>query len=168
VPSPVRLSRRGALRLAGNTIGGLAVAGLLGGCTGRGSPEPPDAVADALAALWDGEQALVARYEQVLGTFPALATRLEGVRDDHRAHADAVRALLDSRRPPTATPAAPSASPSLGAVPATRTAALANLASAETAAASAAVAVCLLAEGDTAALLASVAACESSHLVVLR
>ena len=152
----------------GRSAGGLAVAGVLAGCTGRGTPEPPDPVTEALAALWAGEQTLVARYEQVLGQFPALASRLEGMRDDHRAHAAAVRSLLDGRRSPTATPGAPDTSPSLGAVPRTPAAALADLAGAETAAAAAAVAACLLARGDTAALLASVAACESSHLVVLR
>lgn len=172
LPQP-RLTRRRALHLVGGSAGagllstGLLSAGLLSGCTSAGDAPERDAVSDALAALWAGERRLVDRYEAVLGRFPALAPRLAPVRDDHLAHADALRSVLDARRSPTASASA-SAVASPPAVPATAAAALADLAGAETAAASACTSACLRAQGDAAALLASIAACEASHLVVLR
>jgi hypothetical protein len=167
-PAQLPLTRRRALHLLGGSAGaGLLGTGLLSGCTAAGDAPEPDAVADALAALWAGERRLVDRYEAVLGRFPALAPRLASVRDDHLAHADALRSVLEARRSPTAGVSA-SATAGPPAVPATAAAALAELAGAEAAAASASTSACLRAQGDAAALLASIAACEASHLVVLR
>ncbi|HEV7756047.1 MAG TPA: hypothetical protein VGO94_09345 [Mycobacteriales bacterium] len=171
MPSPAPLPRRALLRLAGRSAGVVVLAssaGALVSCTGRDSAPEPDRATEALAALWAGERALVARYRQTHARFPALRPVLGGVLADHVAHAAALRAALD--RAPAASTAspAPGTSPSARPVPATAAAALADLVRAETAAAAAASHACLLAGGDTAALLASVAACEASHLVVLR
>jgi hypothetical protein len=170
-PLPRRnLARRDLLRLAAGTAGAAALGGLAA-CTAADPVPAPDPVADALGRLLAGEEAMVARYAQVIDRFPALARRLTGVRADHTAHAQALRDVLAARRgtvpaPSASASAAPAASPRP--VPSTVAAALADLTRAEVAAAAAATAACLLGEGDTAALLASVAACESSHLVVLR
>jgi hypothetical protein len=162
VSSP-SVPRRAVLRLAGASVAAIAVAGCI---PGRDDPPERDPVAEAVAAVWAGEQALIARYAQVLDRFPALTGRLGGLRDDHVAHAAALRAVLDARRPATGSPSPSATSPRP--VPATPAAALAELVGAESAAAAAAAAACLLDSGDAAALLASVSACESSHLVVLR
>ena len=166
--SPVPLPRRTLLRLAGGSAGAVVLAsaaGALAGCTGGDSVPVPDRTSEAIAALWAGEQALVARYRQVHARFPALLPVLGGVLADHAAHADALRAVLP---PSLSDTPSPDASASARPVPATRAAALAELAGAERAAEAAARDACLLAGGDTAALLASIAACEGSHLVVLR
>jgi hypothetical protein len=139
--------------------------GALAACTGGDAAPVPDRTTEAIAALWAGEQALVARYRQVHARFPALRPVLRGALADHVAHTDALRAVLG---PSTASPAPSGPRPSVAPVAATPAAALADLAGAERAAAAAATAACLLAGGDTAALLASVAACEASHLVALR
>jgi hypothetical protein len=164
----VPVPRRTVLRLAGAGAGAVSLGALAGCIAGSGRDPQPDPVADALDRVWAGEEALVARYRQVIARFPALAARLDGVLADHVAHASAVRAVRDARRSPTPSASASASTRPPRAVPATAAAALADLAGAESAAAAAATAACLAADGDTAALLASVAACESSHLVVLR
>ena len=169
VPPTAPVPRRTVFRLAGAGAGA-AWMGALAGCIPGSAREPRrDPVVESLGLVWAGEEALVARYRQVIGRHPALGSRLAGALADHVAHAAAVRSLLDARRSPAPSPSASaSGRPHTRPVPATAAAALADLAGAETAAATAATAACLAADGDTAALLASVAACETSHLVVIR
>jgi hypothetical protein len=171
VPSPVPLPRRTLLRLAGGSAGAVVLAstaGVLAGCTGPDSTPEPDRTSEAVAALLAGEAALATRYRQVQARHPALRPVLRGVLADHVAHAAALRAVLPQPVPTEPSPSALSPSALSRTVPATPAAALADLARAERAAASAATDACLLAGGDTAVLLASVAACEASHVVVLR
>jgi len=144
--------------------GGLALSGCGPLLTGQDEQTIPAAAPDALEPLLRTELALLAGYDAAIAAFPALTGWLRGVRADHAAHAQALRARLDPRRSKQIPPAA---APTPATVAATTPAALAALAAAERAAAGQATAACLAATGERAALLASIAASETSHLVVV-
>jgi hypothetical protein len=121
----------------------------------------PPAKPDPLEPLLIAELALVAGYDAVIAKFPAAA--LKAIRDEHRQHAQALRARLDPRRqlavPPDAPPPAVDA--------ATAAAAARKLAAAERDSAGRAAEACLTATGDLCALLASISASEAAHAEVL-
>jgi hypothetical protein len=116
--------------------------------------EPPPVLTGALAR----EDALVAGLEAALHGDSALGARLHPLRDDHSAHAAALRSALAAY--PTST-----ASPSSSTTPTAPT--LAALRAAEVAAARSAADDSLALQGADAALLASIAACEATHAEVL-
>jgi hypothetical protein len=147
-------SRRAVLRAA--LCGALAVA-TVAACD-SGEAEPPRQP-DPLTPFYLDAVALLARYETAIAAQPGLADRLGPLRDDHKAHVDALsREIGAPTRPPTpsATPPSPDDAGSLAA-----------LRGAEKDAAAAAHAACLAAPGYRSALLGSIAACRASHVEAL-
>jgi hypothetical protein len=116
--------------------------------------EPPPTLTGALAR----EDALVAGLDATLHGDSALGARLLPLRDDHSAHAAALRSALAAY--PTASP-----SPSPSAAPTAPT--LTALRAAELAAARSAAEDSLALRGADAALLASISACEATHAEML-
>jgi hypothetical protein len=124
----------------------------------------PPAEPDPLEPLLRAELALVAQYDEAIGKFASLAATLRPVREEHAAHALALRARLDPRRQQ----AVPESEPPTRALEgSSASAARAALAAAERKAVDRTTAACLAASGDQAALLASITASEAAHLVVL-
>jgi hypothetical protein len=118
-------------------------------------PQPPSYLVDALAAerrLVAGLTASAAAAEA--GSYRSLLTQLAA---DHRAHADAVAALLADY------PGAATGIPSPTSIPLTT----ARLRSAERRASAAAARRAAAHTGTTATLFASIAACEASHASLL-
>jgi hypothetical protein len=161
-----RYSRRAVLAAvvgaAGTALTGCGPGASFGGATATWYSGP-----DPLRPLLVGTIALAGRYDAVVAALPALAARLTPLREDHRAHVDALaRELGLAGRPlPSRTP---SAGPSGTAVPSDQAAALAALAAAEKAAQQDAVAACLAAPSYRALLLGTIAACRASHVEALR
>jgi hypothetical protein len=151
-------SRRSVLRAA---LGGVAAAVPLVGCD---DPEPASREQkgpDPLSQFYRDTAALLARFEAAISAVPSLADRLAPLRDDHRAHLDALAreigpGLDNPSAPPTATGA-----------PTDAATALTSLLAAEKEAAAAARAACLTAPSYRAALLGSIAAARASHAEVL-
>jgi hypothetical protein len=146
-------TRRAVLRAV---LGGALAAGPLAACTADKPAAPP--APDPLTPFYRATEALLARYEAVIAAQPDLADRLGPLRDDHRAH---VQALARELGFPSPAPAASGATqpPADGGV--------AALQAAEKEAAAAAYTACLTAPSYHAALLGSIAACRSSHVEVL-
>ena len=151
----VHLTRRSALASAG-----LA---LVTACTrGRrsGPPAAPDPDTVLTVAAVAREQALLARYDDVLSAAPALAGVLGPLRAEHAAHLVALGATDAAAASPAPTPA-PSASPA--AVQVLRQ----DLARLEREAAAGHASGAVAASRRLAPVLASLAASEASHLAVL-
>jgi hypothetical protein len=149
------LSRRAVLSAAGGSAL-LLVAGcdvLRGAVTAESSPDP-------LEPLLAGTLALLDRYDAALSAAPDLAERLGPIRDDHRAHADALAHLTGASPSRVAPSAAPSTTPD--------GADLSSLRDAETTGHTDAVNACLAAPADRAGLLGSIAACRATHVQALR
>jgi hypothetical protein len=130
---------------------GAAVAGLQPRRRPPAPPAPPQQLSDALAR----EQSLVAGLDAALPTRP----ELQQVRDDHVAHAAALRQAVARY------PAAASSPSSAGRRPAVDT--TAQLRAAELTAAKAAAAESAALAGADAALLASISASEATHAELL-
>jgi len=162
------------------------LAALLSACTTaprpRRSPAAPDPDLALIAAAVARERLLLAAYDAVLATTPALAAQLGPLRADHLVH---LAALGASPKPPLAAPGthslASSGAPVPGApaaraphphVPAARGAkgarTAAELPGLERRAAAAHAAAAVTCSRRLAPVLASLAASESSHEVVLR
>ncbi|MDQ1658788.1 MAG: hypothetical protein QOD41_3871 [Cryptosporangiaceae bacterium] len=159
---PPTLSRRAVLTAA--TAAGIAAA--TSACdrlTGSGAAAVPPAQPDPLEPLLAAELGLVAGYEAAIARFPGLAGKLGPIRDEHRKHAQAIRATLDPRRQT----AAPGDAKPAAAAGASAEAATAALAAEERAAAGRAAQACVTAGPERAALLASISASEAVHAVVL-
>lgn len=159
---PLRLRRRSVLGMAA------AAAIPLTGCTTQNEPVPtsspsatePDPSADlALQALVaDHERSLLAQYAATIAAHPSLASSLAPLAEQHQAHLDALQS------PPTPTTGNPAAS----SVPTEPTAAIAQLAAAERAAADERTSACEQAMAiDLTRLLALIAASEASHAEAL-
>lgn len=155
------LTRR-TLLAGGIALGAVALAAA--GCTSSpddssgGSPSPvdPDPDASVRQAVAEAEAAIIALYDAAIAAYPALAADLGAVRDEHRAHAEAMGIAV----------ASPSPSPP---APATRSAALAGLAEAERAAVLERTAACEASTGaDLARVTALIAASEAGHVEFLR
>lgn len=138
---------------------GSGLAGLLSACTParphRTVPAPPDPDLALSAAAAARERTLLAAYDSVLASTPALAAQLQPVRAEHLAHLFALGApaFQVAGHPPSASPRPPAA-PS---------AARARLAVHERRAAAAHAADALSASRRLAPVLASLAASEASH-----
>jgi len=144
----------GLASLAG--LGGLAALGGLAGC-GIGRPDPaPSPTPDALLPFLAATVALAAKYDAAIDAEPSLSARLTPLRDDHRAHVQALAREIGIPQP--------SGSPSASATPLNLQALLA----AERDAQKDAEKACLDGPGYRAALLGSIAACRASHQVALR
>jgi hypothetical protein len=143
-------------------VGGLAGLGGLAGCDGgRNDPEPappPDPLLPFLTAT----VALAARYDAAIEADPALSARLTPLRDDHRAHVQALAREIGTTQPSgspgVSAPSSASATPS----------GLPGLLAAERDAQKDAEKACLEGPGYRAALLGSIAACRASHQEALR
>jgi len=146
-------SRRVVLRAA---LGSAVALATLSAC-GSGEAETPPPP-DPLTPFYLDTVALLARYETVIAAEPDLADRLGPLRDDHKAHVDALYREIGA----PATPPQPSAT---GQPAGAET--LATLSAAEKEAAAAAHAACLSGPGYRAALLGSIAACRASHVEAL-
>jgi hypothetical protein len=157
-----RFTRRGLLRAGAAGAAGAAAGYALGGCglldrepEPAPSPDPLDPVRlDALhlAALCDA--AVVA--------YPALAARVNPIRDAHLAHAAELARATGASSPASAT-SAPAPAPSGG-----PKAALAELRAAEEKAQRTATDACLGAPASRAALVGSIVAACATHQEVLR
>lgn len=149
------LSRRAVLSAAGGgTL--LLVAGcdtLRRGVTAERSPDP-------LEPLLAGTLALLDRYDAAVAAAPDLAARLGPIRDDHRAHADAL-ARLTGASPTRLPPSAPTSAAPGGPV-------LPGLRAAERTGYADAINACMAAPADRAGLIGSIAACRATHLEALR
>lgn len=139
------------------------------GVGGLGTPPPPQPDVAVLRNAIAGEQTMIARYRAVLVAAPGLASSLDPLLDQHRAHLERLRArLVDPRAAASA-----SASPA-GTVPAdtaarlrTPAAARAYLRGAEDNAAQALLQHLAVASPSLAQLLASIAASEATHALLL-
>jgi len=153
------VSRRGLLRGLAAVVG-LVGAGSVAGCDLFGGSSGPgeDDLSPELVALLTQTVALGDAYDGAITRVPALAPRLTGLRDAHRAHAQALAQALV--RP------SPDAGTTDGATdPA---AALTELIDAETRGLEEARAACLAAPTRLAPLIGSIAAARACHLEVLR
>jgi len=168
----VPLGRRAVLG-AGLVGAGAAVA-ITSGCRLRvgDPPEPrrqaaPEPTADELALGRADVRAgqLAGLYAQAAGLRPDLAAVLRQLAADHSAHGTALKALLVSSSPTTAS--SPSGNPSPTSPPLSGTTLLSALAQAERSSTSAALADLAAVSPAAARLLASIAACSSAHLTVL-
>ncbi len=161
------LPRRAVLRLG--ATGALAT-GALAGCRIGGEPTPEPSP-HPLEVLVDGARALVDTYDTAIAQAPALAARLDPLRDDHRAHVAALLAAI-GRKPggtPTGSPSGTaSASPPAGTGGPDPAEVLHTLAAAEREAQRQSTAACVSLPGRYAALLGSITACRASHVEALR
>lgn len=113
--SPV--PRRSLLWLA---AGGPIAVGTLAACTA--SPQPPAPTAtpgkpDPQTSDLTAEQALVNRYDHTIRAHPTLAARLRPIRDQHQAHAAALRDLIGPAATRTSGPATRPSGSATGAAP---------------------------------------------------
>ncbi|WP_352244403.1 hypothetical protein [Actinoplanes sp. NBRC 103695] len=116
-------------------------------------PEP-----DPLQPVLDEARALAAAYDRLAAAQPDLSARITPLAEDHRAHAAELERLVG------ASPAA-STAPSAGTAPAGT---LAEMRTAEQAAARTANASARTAPADRAMLIGSIAACRATHVEALR
>ena len=154
-------SRRWVLRALGGTAMVGAMAGGLAGCDAvrslTGGHPPAPAGPDALAPFYAATVRLAERYNAVMAADNTLAQRLKFLRDNHRAHAEAMARVLIL---PSGTP---SGSASASASPDT----LEGLLAAEKAGAKEAFDASLTAPPWIAGLIGSIAACRATHVEVL-
>jgi hypothetical protein len=147
------VSRRTALA----ALGGSALL-LVTGCdpigAGTAAREP-----DPLEPLLAGTLDLADRYDAAITAAPQLTERLAPIRDDHRAHADALAKLIGAHPSPAPAGTDPSAGPDTDPLPLLR--------EAESAATDAAVTACLAAPAARAGLIGSIAACRATHKAAL-
>ena len=155
------MSRRGLLR-ATVAAAGLAGLGSVAGCDlfGGGGGSDEVVVAPEHAELLAGTVALADAYDEAITRVPSLTNRLTGLRDAHRAHAQALAKALAA---PTPQPAASTLGG--GSDPGATMAALAEL---ETQGMQAARAVCLSGPERLASLVGTIAAARACHLEVLK
>lgn len=131
-----------------------------------GTPPRPLPDVAVLTRAIVAETRLIARYQAVLARFPRLATALDPLLADHRAHLAGLRArLVPGAAQPSPSPSASSAASQP--VPAGQTAAVAYLGAAEDAAAAALLGRLAAASPSLAQLLASIAASEATHAAAL-
>lgn len=178
-------TRRGVLASTGLAAAGLAATGLglplLAGCKGVGAlgtpprPLPDVAVATSVIA---GERALIAQYGAVLRAMPGLAGTLRPLLAQHNEHLARLRSRLSvpAGAPEPTVPGGTStagggtstaASGSPPPVPATPTAALASLRTAENTASAALASHLTTVSPSFAQLLASISASEATHALLL-
>ncbi|HEY8471376.1 MAG TPA: hypothetical protein VIL37_01930 [Natronosporangium sp.] len=151
-------SRRAVLGIAG----AVAAVGVLPGCSWLDREEPPPPP-DPLEPLLAGTRRLAARYDAAIAAFPELTTRLQPLRETHRAHETALLQVIG--RPELASPSPGNwSAPAGGATPA---AAVAALREAELAGQADATEACLVAPADRAPLLGSIVAARACHAEVL-
>lgn len=161
------LPRRAVLRLG---TGALLTACLPGKRRAR-QPVPASPDIGVAASVRADEESLIAAYDATLLRFPALASRLQTLREQHTEHLTALRGGFGRSAGPSvggSPSVGPTATADLGpAVPADASSAVRALLAAERAAAAARVADCLAASPQLAPLLASIGASEAAHGSVL-
>ena len=150
-------SRRWVLR----ALAGAALVGTVSGCDAlrsiTGGRPPAPAGPDALAPFYASTVQLAERYDAVMAADSNLASRLQFLRDNHRAHAQALAGLL------ILPPGTPSASAPASVSPDT----VEGLLAAEKAGVKEAVDATLTAPAWIAGLIGSIAACRATHVEVL-
>ncbi|MEU8007801.1 hypothetical protein AB0B66_42155 [Catellatospora sp. NPDC049111] len=157
-----RPNRRRLLRASAATAAaGLAGAALAGCDLLDPGPDTPPAP-DALTGLLAGTYALVAAYDAALAADTTLTTLLTPLRETHRAHAEALDAIM-SPRPSPSSFTAPSAAPVAG----DRKAILKSLRTAEVSAAKQAAEACVTTTTSRAVLVGEIAAARATHAEVL-
>jgi hypothetical protein len=162
-----RVVSRRALLGAALSLPGVSLAA---SCRDRRQEQPPVPGAAALDAALADEERLLAAYDALFATHPALLVSFSYVRAHHTAHRDALLAAGARPLPPSAGSA--SASTAASAAASTRpspdpAAARRSLAATERAAAKARTEACLTAPRALAPLFGSLAASEGSHAVGL-
>jgi hypothetical protein len=133
-------------------------------------PSPPPA---ALTNTLARERELIATLDTALALDSPAAALLANIRDDHRAHADALVAAIG--QPATTATSSTSSAPSSGASTAQSSTAASDVGTAPTAplraaegvAQQAAVSASASLTGANAVLLASIGACEAGHVALL-
>lgn len=162
-PKPPEASREALLTrralIAGSALAGVSL--VFTACSPSPSPGPTDTPAptedpdaQVRADVAAAEAALIALYDATIAAYPALASDLTVVRDEHAAHAEAMGVTPS----PVSTPAVGS-----------RAEALAALADAEQQAIAQRTAACESASGpDLARVTALIAASEAGHVEYLR
>lgn len=167
------MTRRLVLRTAGGaiggTVGGVAAAGLVAGCSSRTAeprrPKPPDPQTVLLRSLIAGKEQMIELYQRAALSQARLAGALEPFRQRHVAHLAALRALLPKEA--AATPSVSGLSPTVSASPSAEGVSLSGLRDAERKASAARPAQTAGASPALAQLLVSVGACEAVHVVAL-
>ncbi|GHJ49761.1 hypothetical protein Cs7R123_71030 [Catellatospora sp. TT07R-123] len=146
--------------LAGVLAGGVLVTasgcGLLGG--GPDTPPPPDALTGLLAGTWS----LIAAYDSALTAMPDLGPLLGPLRETHRAHAEALTAVMSPR--PSAQAFGPA---SLAPAAGDRKAVITALRTAELNGGKQAAEVCVSTTAARATLVGEIAVARATHLEVL-
>ena len=157
---PAILSRRSLLGAGAVLLAGGVGAGIAGIQPRRERAVHVTGAPEELPGALARELSLVANLEAALRHDPSRAVELRAARDDHAAHATALRSAISTYVPPSASSAPPASVP-----PAAPT--IAQLWAAELAAARSAAAESGALAGAHAALLASISACEATHAELL-
>lgn len=152
-----RLTRRALI--SGSALAGVSL--VIAACSSSPSPGPTDTPtptedldAQVRADVAAAEAALIGLYDAVIAAYPALASDLTAIRDEHAAHAEAMGVAPS-----------PVIAPAVG----SRAEALAALADAEQQAIAQRTAACESAAGaDLARVTALIAASEAGHVEYLR
>jgi hypothetical protein len=153
------ISRRGLLRAVAATAGLAGIAATAGCDLFGGSSDGQEDVTPELRSLLTATIALGDAYDGAITRVPSLASRLSGLRDAHRAHADALARALAQ---PTPERGSNSAGPTDAA------GALSALAELESKGVDTARQSCLNGPARLASLIGTIAAARSCHLEVLR
>lgn len=153
---PAILSRRSLLGAGVVLVAGGVGAGIAGIQPRRERAAHVTGAPTELAGALARELSLVANLEATLRHDPSRAVELRAARDDHAAHATALRSAISAYPTPSMSSTPPASGP-----PAAPT--IAQLHAAELAAARSAAAESSALTGADAALLASISACEATH-----
>jgi hypothetical protein len=139
------------------------------GVGGLGTPPPPQPDVAVLRHAIAGEQAMIDRYATVLVAAPSLATSLDPLLDQHRAHLRRLRARLVDPRAAASASASPARPAPAGTAAGLHTPATARayLRAAEDSAARTLLRNLAVASPSLAQLLASIAASEATHALLL-
>jgi hypothetical protein len=146
-------------------VAALTTVGAGAGCSRAADPPVAPAAPDVLLPLLKATIALADQYDGAITAAPTLSARLTPLRDDHRAHIQALTreiGLTDQSQVPKTSPSAlaPTNPPDPAAL-------ITALTAAEKTAQADATAACIAAPAYRAALLGAIAACRATHLVAL-
>lgn len=136
----------------------------------RGVDAPPAHNPVVVAAI-ERESTLLARLDRAVAANPSLAASATVLQADHRAHRQALQALLPpagaaagtSLPATTSSATTPASATSSGGTPSVALSSIVDLKRWESTAAAAAAHDCMTASAQLAPLLASISACEASH-----
>ena len=93
MPVTVLPSRRGVLRAAAGAPIVLLVA-----CSNDAESQPTDADDSVRSEVANNEQQLISRYDATIAAYPALASKLTPLRDQHAQHLSAMGTARQQRR----------------------------------------------------------------------